>query len=174
MNFNLLEVAIIGKSMSFKGECKLHITSDFPNQFKDNASFIDDKHNIYTIEYFHKKRSLVKFKNIDSDVDIKKLTNLKLYVSKEDTVKNCPLKKDEFFYFDIMDCEIIENNELLGTITDISEISTINYFQIQTSKGLSHIAKIFMLPYDDKYIVKIDVENKKIYTKDAKIILENS
>ncbi len=174
MSFDLLEVAIIGKSVSFKGECKLHITSDFPNQFKKNASFMDEKKNTYIIEYFHKNRSLVKFENINSDEDIKKLANLKLYVSKEDTRKNCHLNKDEFFYFDIMDCEIIENDEVLGVITDISEISTMNYFQIKTSKDLSHIAKIFMLAYDDKYIVKMDVENKKIYVKDAKIILENS
>lgn len=174
MNFDLLEVAIIGKSVSYKGECKLHITSDFPNQFKKNASFMDENNNTYIIEYFHKNRSLVKFENINSDEEIKKLANLKLYVSKEDTVKNCHLNKDEFFYFDIMDCEIIENDEVLGTVTDISEISTINYFQIQTSKELLHIAKMFMLPYDDKYIVEMDVGNKKIYVKDGKMILENS
>jgi 16S rRNA processing protein RimM len=174
MSFDLLEVAIIGKSISFKGECKLHITSDFPNQFKENALFKDVKNNTYEIEYFHKKKSTVKFKNINSDEDIKKLASLKLYVSKEDTLKNCQLNKDEFFYFDIMDCEIIQDNIILGKVSDISEISGINYFQIETSKDLENMPKIFMLPYDDKYIIEMDVKNKKIYVKDAKIILENS
>lgn len=174
MNFDLLEVAIIGKSISFKGECKLHITSDFPNQFKADASFKDLKNNNYEIEYFHKKKSVVKFKNIDSDEDIKKLASIKLYISKEDTIKNCHLNKDEFFYFDIMDCEIIEDDIILGKVSDISEISGINYFQIETNKDLENMAKIFMLPYDDKYIIEMDVENKKIYVRDGRVILENS
>lgn len=171
---DLLEVAIIGKSISFKGECKLHITSDFKNQFIENAIFLDERNNKYEIEYFHKKKSLVKFKHIDDIESIKKIANKKLYVSKEDTIQNCKLNKDEFFYFDIIDCEIIENNQNIGTIKEISEISNIFYFEIQTSDEFKNMAKIFMLPYNDKYIKKIDIKNKKIYCENALLILEHS
>jgi 16S rRNA processing protein RimM len=35
-------------------------------------------------------------------------------------------------------------------------------------------SKSFLLPYIDRYILTVNIEEKKIYTKDAKEILEAS
>ncbi|MDO8260641.1 MAG: ribosome maturation factor RimM, partial [Candidatus Magasanikbacteria bacterium] len=38
----LLHIATIGKTVGLKGDMKLHIQSDFPEQFKKGSSFFID------------------------------------------------------------------------------------------------------------------------------------
>ena len=81
---NLVCIANIGKPRGLKGEF-------FLNSFcspKENILnyiddiFSDDKSNL-SIEYIKKSNSkfLAKIKNVDNVDDIKKLTNIKLYIS---------------------------------------------------------------------------------------------
>jgi len=163
----MIEVATIGKSVSFHGECKLSISSDFKSQFKKNIIFKDKDNNDFEIEYFYKNRNVIKFKNINDEESIKNLAGTILFTTKEDTRENCDLQKNEFFYFDIIDCLIIENDEILGKVEEIQRIGNTDYFHIQADKT-------FMIPYIDNYILEMDIENKKIHTKNAKLILENS
>ena len=48
--------------------------------------------------------------------------------------------------------------------------------EIKTDNSLVNegLPKVFLLPYEDNYILNVDVNNKKIIVKDAKAILENS
>ena len=50
------------------------------------------------------------------------------------------------------------------------------YLSIKTEKGLVEegLSRNFLLPYIDRYIIKVDTEEKIVYTKDAKDILEAS
>ena len=106
----------------------------------------------------------------------KTLTNKTIYTTKDETRKNCKLKKGEFFYFDVIGCEIYENNQKLGEVEDIDEVGANHLFLIKTDENLiaKGLEKSFYIPYIDVYIEKVDVENKKIYTKNAILILENS
>ena len=63
---------------------------------------------------------------------IKTLTNKTIYTTKEETRKNCKLKKGEFFYFDIIGCEIYENNQRLGEVKDIDTVGANHLFLIKT------------------------------------------
>ena len=75
-----------------------------------------------------------------------------------------------------MGLEICENGEVLGVVDDILEISSGYLFQVQTSESLveSGFAKIFFIPYIDKYVVKISILDRKIFTNYAKLILQES
>ncbi len=174
---NKIYVAKLGKAVGLKGHLRLIIDSDFPNQFKKDAIFTTNKKVELKVQEYNTSRELIKFENYD-DVDIaKKLTNQELYVSEENTKENCPLDKDQFFWFDLIDCEIKENGKLLGKVKDIHRYPLDDYFEVVTDEALvkEGLPKIFLIPYVvETYIENVDIENKTIETKNCFDILENS
>ncbi|MSN96099.1 16S rRNA processing protein RimM [Campylobacter sp. FMV-PI01] len=171
---SLLEVAILGKTVGLKGALKLHNKSDFPSQFKKGAKFFLKNGNVIEILKF--KENLVVFKDYE-DIDLaKNLVNEKLFQSIENTKKICKLKKDEFFYFDIIGMKIIENGKILGKVSDIFEVGSSYLFEIKTDENLvkDGFNKVFYVPYVDKYVKKICLEDKKIESNHAFLILQES
>lgn len=169
-------VAKLGKTVGLNGTMKVYIDSDFPEQFKKNAKFITQKNKQLTVENFNSNNSTVKFLDINSVEDAKKLTNSHLFSSIEATKQNCKLKKDQYFWFDLIGCDIIENNEILGKIIDIQRLPLDDYFVIETTKELQQkdLTKQFLIPYTKQYIQSVDIANKKIIVTNAKDILEAS
>lgn len=176
MKSDLIEVALLGKSVGLKGFLKLHNRGDFPKQFKKNVKFIDKDGNELVVKSYNSANSSILFYGFEDIELAKTLVNRVIYTTKEETRKNCRLKKDEFFYFDILGCQILENDQVLGVIEDIEDTGANHLFYINTDESLveSGSAKNFYIPYIDIYIQKVDIENKIIYTKDAIKILENS
>ena len=173
---NKIYIAKLGKAVGLKGQQKLHIDSDFPEQFKKNSVFYTDKNQKLTIETYNTKNNNVKFIGIDTIDDAKKLTNKQLFVSQEDTRNICNLSEKQFFWFDIIGCNIIENGEILGKVTDVQRMPLSDYLEVETDKNLreNNYSNSFLLPYIDDYIEKVDIENKIIKVKNAKEILEAS
>ena len=174
-------VAKIGKTIGLKGELKFHLETDFSNQFTKNKTFQLKNKSILTIEHYNYKRDVIKFIGIDTIEDAKKLTNQELYSTIDDTKANCKLDKNQYFWFDIMGCKIIEDDIVLGRVSDIERYGIIDYLRIDTDKELikeelnSELPKEFLLPYiQDKFILEVDIEAKTIEVSGAKDILENS
>lgn len=89
------------------------------------------------------------------------LRNMLFYSTIEDTRKYCNLSKDEYFYFDIIGLSVVENGEILGVVQDIQEIANTHYLVLE---------KHFLIPYIDRYICSVDMEDKQIHTKDARFL----
>lgn len=169
---DLVYVAKIGKTHGLLGFLKLHNKSDFYEQFKPKAIFYNKFNEKFIIKSFDKSNSLVQFLGYEDINQAKSLVNMELYSSIEDTRKNIKLKKDEYFYFDIIGLEVYENDECLGIVSDILETGANFLLEIKTSDALSeNYAKSFYIPYHDNFIIKIE---NKISVKNAKAILENS
>lgn len=176
MKSNLVEVCKLGKTIGLKGFLKLHDFSDFPSQFKKGAKFYDMNSREFTIDNYDKTRSLVRFAGF-LDIDTASaLTNLTLYRTLDDTRKYCKLQKDEYFYFDIISCLVIENELVLGEIIDILEIGSGFLFAIKTANDLvnSGLTKEFFIPYNDNFIKKVDLEARRIHVMNSLEILRNS
>ncbi|ADG94159.1 16S rRNA processing protein RimM [Arcobacter nitrofigilis DSM 7299] len=173
---NKIYVAKLGKSVGLNGEIKIFLDSDFPEQFKKGAIFITNKGNSLTVNSFNESRGTINFVEINNIDDAKKLTNQQLFTSQENTKENCKLNKDQFFWFDLIDCMVFENEENLGTIIEIHRYPLGDYFEIKTETSLveKNLPKTFLLPYEKNYIKSVDIKSKKIEAKDAKAILENS
>jgi len=169
-------VAKLGRVIGLKGQQKLHIDSDFPEQFKKNLILYTDKNQKLVIESYNATSKAVKFIGIDTIDDAKKLTNKQLFVSQEDTRNKFNLSEKQFFWFDIIGCNIIESGEILGKITDIQRMPLSDYLEKETDKNLreNNYSNSFLLPYIDDYIEKVEIENKIIKVKNAKEILEAS
>ena len=174
---NKVYVAKLGKAVGLQGHLRLFIDSDFPMQFKKGAIFTTNRNLILKVIECNLNKDLIKFENYE-DVDLaRKLTNSELFTTQEATKEFCVLKENEFFWFDLISCEIFENELLLGKVKDIHRYPLNDYLEVQTSSELvsKELPKVFLIPHIfDKFIEKVDIENKKIFVKNAFDILENS
>lgn len=174
---NNIYVAKLGKAVGLQGHLRLFIDSDFPEQFKKGATFTTNRNlQLKVLEYIP-TRDLIIFENY-TDVEIaKKLTNQELYSTFEQTKEFCELKKNEFFWFDLISCNVYENGLKLGVVKDIQRYPLNDYLELITdaelvSKGLP---KTFLIPHIfSKYIQNIDIEKKIINVSNSFEILENS
>ncbi len=168
-------IAQVGKTHGLHGDLKLHLHTDFPEQFQVGNIF-DSSSGQLEISRINLNRGTIAFKGYDGVDYAKKLTNTKIYASIEETRERCKLDNGEYFWFDLEGCKIFEDNQLLGVVTEIQRLADVDYLFIQTDKTLvdNGMAKSFLVPKIDRYILSIDIENKTINTKDAKEILEAS
>ena len=169
-------IAKIGKTVGLKGELKLRIKSDFPEQFKNKSVFsLDDDNNI-TIEYYNEKNNNIKFYGYNDCQSAKMIVNKNLYTTLEETRKNCILTTNQFFWFDIIGLKVLENNRLLGVVKDIHRYSNIDYLEIITDANLVYmnLPKFFLIPYLQSHIKSVKLDDQSIFTINAFSILENS
>ena len=172
----LLHIATIGKSVGLRGDMKLHIESDFPEQFKSGSTFLINDKDRVTLTNVNLNRGLVKINGINNPEDAKKFTNVKLYTTNEETRRSCHLKDGEFFWFDIIGCEVFEDDKRLGVVKEIERITLSNYLSIKTDDSLiqKNFSKSFLLPYNEHFILSVDIDKKMIKVDGAMDILEAS
>ena len=169
---NKIPIAKIGKTFGVKGWVKLHLLTDFPEQFKAGKTFEADKLTL-TIENINRKNNTIKFVGFDTPEDAKKLTNRIIYSNEEASKEDIKLKKDEYFWFDIIGCEVYEDDKLLGIVEDINRINDIDYIVVSVNPELNLPQKRFLFDFK-RHIVEVDIENKKLIVKDTIPILEAS
>ena len=172
----LLHIATIGKTVGIKGDMKLHIKSDFPEQFKAGASFLINKKDKIILSDVNLDRGLVKINNLTNPEDAKKFTNTKLFTTYEETRKNCPLNEGEYFFFDLEDCDVYEDGKCLGRVKEVERINVINYLSIVTDSTLVQkgFSKSFLVPFIGPFKAAVDIQAKRIELCGAMDILEAS
>ncbi len=172
----LLEVAKIGKVVGLGGELKLHIHSDFPEQFKKGATFKTDKGLELEVLSYNPKRGLVLFKDYESREKSIVLVNSYLMTSVEDTRKNCNIEEDEFFWFDILGLNVKEDGMTLGLVSDIERIGNVDYLVLKSDESLvkDGFSKTFYIPFIERYILDVDRTSRVVFVKDGLTLLESS
>lgn len=173
---NLLKVAQIGKSVGLRGDLKLHLHTDFPEQFKKDEVFYINDSTTLIIENYNPQRGTVKFIGFNTKEDASALTNQFLYTTFEKSEKNCVLKDNEYFWFDMMEAKVFEDDLYLGEVTDIQRFDPDDFLVVETDVNLQKksLPKQFLIPYIDRYIVDFDKENRILHTKDTFDILKSS
>jgi 16S rRNA processing protein RimM len=169
-----VEVAKLGRIVGLKGFLKLHNFSDFPEQFKKGVYFLTDENERLEISEFDQERSLVRFVGINNRDAALKLTNKILKTTKEITKNSCKLKKDEFFWFDIVGCKIVENGQILGRVDEIERIGSQDYLHVKTDEKfiINGSQKSFLIPYIDRFVLHVDIVSQEIITQDVVHFLE--
>jgi 16S rRNA processing protein RimM len=176
MKSDKLQIATIGKVVGLWGELKLHLQSDFEDQFKSGSRFVLTNGNSVEIEEYNHAKSLVKFVGFNVREDAQKLTNQKLFTTVEATRKNCSLEEGQFFWFDVVGSSVYDGVQCLGTVDEIERIGNVDYLVVKTSEELveKEYSKKFYIPYIDQYIKHFDSKNKKIETEGGLLLLEAS
>jgi len=169
----LIEIAKLGKAVGLKGFLKLHILTDFPEQFK-KGSVYETRAGTLTIEDINKEKTEVRFAGVDSREAAAKLTNLVLQADKEESEKECILDEDEFFWYDIIGLNVYENGKEIGFVKEIERYPHEDHLLIFTSRDVEKETKIkrFLLPYNKKTIINVDLDKKTITVSGALEILD--
>ncbi|WP_457598773.1 ribosome maturation factor RimM [Hydrogenimonas sp.] len=170
-----IPVARIGKTVGLRGEQRLNLLSDFPEQFRKGATFMSDRGDL-TIAGYNPSRGTVRFEGIESVDDARRLTNAYLYTTKEAGEAACRLEKGEYFWYQIIGLEVVDAGETLGRVREIERLAGTDYLQVETAPPLveAGYAKHFLIPYIDRYIDRVDLREGRVVTIGAKAILEAS
>ena len=159
------EMIYIGKTVStfgIKGELK--VISDFEKC--DKAYKIGNKILINNIEHvisgirYHKNYILLEIDDLKNINNILKYVGFNIYIKRVDL----HLEENEFLYKDLINSDVIDN--------DGSNLGKI----IEVEQGVNLLIKVkgskeFYIPYVDEYIISFDLNNKKLYTKNAKDLI---
>jgi len=172
----LLHIATIGKTVGIKGDMKLHLKTDFPEQFVKGSRFLINKKDSITLSDVNLQRGLVKINDISNPEDAKRFTNAKLFTTYEETRKNCHLDKGEYFFFDLEDCDVYEDGKILGRVKEVERIGITNYLSIVTDESLvkKGLSKGFLVPFIEPFKQEVDIDKKSITLSGAMDILEAS
>ncbi len=175
-NNSTLEVAKLGRTVGLRGDLKLHLLSDFVEQFYIGSSFSTKHRGELTVTNFDKNRMLIRFDGYTNKEDAQSLVNAILLSSVEQTRKDCKLGKDEFFWFDLIGLDIIENDLNLGKVEQIQRIAEQDYLLINTHEELikQGNAKSFLIPYLEHFIIQTSLEKKNIQVQRCFDILQSS
>lgn len=168
-------IAQIGRTIGLWGDLKFHLHTDFPEQFKVGQTYKSNRGDL-TISDINFTRGIIRFRGYESIDAAKKLTNAKLYANEAQTKENCELGEGQHFWFDVIGCVVKQDDEVLGVVEDIQRMADTDYLAVKTDASLvaAGLSKQFLLPYIERYIIKIDTDEKIVNTKDAKDILEAS
>ena len=158
------EMIYIGKTVStfgIKGELK--VISDFEKCDKaykiGNKILINNMEHVISGIRYHKNYILLEIDDLKNINDILKYVGFNIYIKRLDL----HLEENEFLYKDLINSDVINDGSNLGKI-------------IEVKQGVNLLIKVkgskeFYIPYVDEYIISFDLNNKKIYTKNAKNLI---
>ncbi len=169
------QVAKLGKAVGIHGEMKFHLKTDFPEQFTPGLCF-NTKRGELVIESYNPERDLIKFKGYNTAEDAKKLTNLDLFVTEEQTRESIKLDEGQHFWFDIVDSKVYEGDLLLGKVLEVERLGVTDYLKLATDESLvaKKMPNSFLIPYLDHFVLEVDTASKLIKVQGGFDILEAS
>lgn len=150
------------KTIGLKGEIKIYSYTTFPDLRYKKGSVLyykkDEKYlplEVLSSSFKGGEFYQIKFKNIDSIEEAQNYLSLDLYSLKDESI----LFENEFFYDDLLGLEVFnEENVKIGTIKSIEEFPAQITLNVQKTLQKS----TFFVPFNDFFVKKIDLENKKI------------
>jgi len=161
----LIKYLTVGKIVNthgVKGELKvIPLTSDI-NRF-DYLKIVwlekDGKLTEHFVEKvrYHKGFVLVKLRGIE---DMDKAAALKECFLKVDRKNARTLEEDEYFIADLMDCEVFEEEALLGKITDVLQTGGNDVYVVNGGKHGE-----VLIPAIGQVVRKVDIKGKKIWVE---------
>lgn len=158
-----MEYIYIGKIVNTHGiKGELRIISDF--EYKErifqkgfNLYIGKDKikEEINTYRH-HKEFEMVTFNEYNNINQVLKYLKENVYVLKEDL----NLKDDEYLEKELIGFDVVENDKVVGKVINIEKTSPTNKIM-----EINYNGKRVLLPYHKDFILKLDLQNKKIEVK---------
>ena len=161
---NLIYIGKIVNTHGIKGEVRLLSNFEekdliFKEGFKVYIGSMNEEETINTYRH-HKQFEMISFKGINDINLVLKYKGKKVYINKDDL----NLKNDEYLLEDLIGMKIINNEEQLGTVTDIYDTKAGKLLYIS-------FAKNYYIPYNSNYIKQVDVRRKEIQTENVKDLI---
>ena len=119
--------------------------------------YINNQKEIINSYRHHKMFDMITLKNYDDINQVLKYKGQKVYVKEEDL----NLSSNEYLLEELIGYNIVENNEILGDVIDITYNNGNDLLYIKGNKN-------FYIPYNPNFIKEINREKKEITTENAK------
>lgn len=162
---NLCQLSKIGRTLKphgINGEISLIFDYDYePNLF---SCLIFNLEGIF-VPFFiaqHREKTassfLVKFKGLNTDLEVAELSNLDIYVLKDELIEEQYDNDGEMYAEDFIGYNIFEqNNVYVGEIVDFDDSTDNALFIVKKADG-----DIIYIPIVDDFITDVDIVDKRV------------
>lgn len=157
----------IGKIVNTHGiKGELRIKSDFDRKdlvFKEGFRIYigkEKKKEIITSYRVHKDFDMVRLNGYTNINEVLKYIKSDVFIDRNDL----NLNNDEILLNDLIGMEVKDNNEIIGKITDYVYNNSNILLVVLSDKN-------FYIPYKSNYIIKVDKQNRIVYTKNVKDLI---
>lgn len=155
-------VGKIVNTQGIKGEIRVISSTDFPEErfAKGNFLYIEVAPNDLievkvSSHRIHKNFHLLSFVGLDNINDVEKYKGKLLKISDDQLTD---LDEGEFYYHEIIDCEVFtEDGEKIGIIKEILSPGANDVWVVKRPGE-----KDLLLPYIEEVVKEVDIENKKV------------
>ena len=154
---DLIRVGRILTTHGLKGQVKVEVISDYPQRFSPKNRFICDKtgRELELESSFPQRAHLVaKFKGIDSCEQAQALGQSYLLIPIDQAA---PLPPGRFYYFQLVGLDVYQDEELLGSLTEVLPYTANDIYLIKTPQGGE-----ILLPALKSVIKTVDLEQGRM------------
>ena len=165
----LFHIGTFGKPVGLKGEIKITMHNFEFNKFesKSLSSYLVDEADVFwDFQYLkiNKNKLTGKLIRCNSINCVENLKSKKIFIDVSHLPKN---KKNQFYIFDLINCEVkTSKNILLGNIIDIDNFGAGDLIKIKKDNN-----KSFYIPMNEDNVVKVDLKKKIVIVNPIKGIL---
>ena len=165
----LIHIGTFGKPVGLKGEIKITMHNFEFNKFNSKSLIsylVDEKNVFWNFQYLkiNKNKLTGKLTSCNSINCIENLKSKKIFIDVNHLPKN---KKNQFYIFDLINCEVkTSKNILLGNIIDIDNFGAGDLIKIKKDNN-----KSFYIPMNEDNVVKVDLKKKLVIVNPIKGIL---
>ena len=145
----------VGAARGLDGTVKIIPLTDFEGRF-DDLEKISVGGKIFRVEEVKhiSGQIFMKFAGVDSREAARALTNKFLTVDRKDAA---PLADGEFYTFDIIGCEVFDDDKKIGTVTNVLKTGSNDVFEVDGN---------ILIPALKSVVKSIDIAAKKIVVSD--------
>ena len=157
---DMVPIGVLSKTHGLRGELRFVVFTNVPEIIEnlDEVFLYSEEEGrgfFLRVESmrFGPKTLLIKFEEFDTREDAEVLKGFKVYVRRDELPK---LEKDEYYYDQIMDCEVYEEGEDIGKVVDIIETGS-NEVLVVEKDGEERL-----VPFIKDYVEEVNVDEKTI------------
>ncbi len=164
-----LEIGKVVGTRGLKGEVKIETWCDTPDFIKKFGKFYLDngKKELKVISIkINKSIAIALIDGFDSIEKAEVLRGKILYIDRDDV----KLEKGRYFIQDLIGLSVIDidNKKEYGKISQVLQTGANDVYEVEDEKG-----KKYLVPVIPDVVIKIDVENSKVYIRPIKGIFED-
>ncbi len=151
----MIKFGTILKPVGLQGEVRVFSDSDFISErLMKGQHFLGDGQTL-TVSKASSSGNLhkVKFKEINSIEEAEKFRQVDLMIEELD---DSLLEEDEYFYTDLIGCQVYENSQLVGKVIDVIEASAHPLLKIKTEQ------EEFYLPFVKAFVLEVKLDERII------------
>lgn len=155
---NLIRVGVIVNTFGIKGEVKVKIVTDFPEErfALGHTLILKEKNELIKLKIFscrfHKNNALIMFEGYQDINLIEKYKGLELFIDRD----TCDVLADGYYYDELLNLLVYQQDKLLGTVLKVEAYPAHSVLRIKTD------TKEILVPFVEAFIKKVDLKAKRI------------